>query len=1278
MSNRAERNGKTLSFLIVWTLAMGGLFAAVIAISPASHAGTCDQVGGVITGDWTITTPQVCSGILYSVDGNININAGGSLTLVNGGLSFSKDTSHAGYVLNVNAGGALILDNSVVTTQTNAISPFLKLVMTVSGAGSSLTMKNGATLRFPGWFNATNAAVNLTDSKITGFSDSDLSGLGLDTDDNNDGPIIAWTTTTATLYRSSIDRIYEYTGGTPGNIALASGSNLWAFDSYIGVDYASNALTPGSHNELRVDGTSNAYLYNVTIDRTQDPADKSSWQPAFRPTAAGGSISLFRWLHASVQDSNGFPVNGATIWSALSPSSTTAQYPDNGLSSIPSSTALWYLGRTASGANAWNRTDANGAATIPLFTDQVTTASLPNAESFGNYHETAAYAASSNAGDVAFAPYPSVSVAENNAWLTIAFTNLQVCPTGVTTWATDRTIVGTVSVGSCVEISRSVTIASGGLYVDQGSDGRNSAYVKILSGGRLTLVGSTVWSNYPLAVYVADGGTLVASQGSTFSLAARGSPGLLREDGPTSDVTIQDSVIDANVVLNGRSANLMHVTFLGAGLTMNTVQKSNLWDATLTGVTNLNLLTDDGNVNTVDVDIRNTTFDSIQTSQLVFGGNQNVHLTSVRTYDPNNAWWVGMITGNARVSRYSWLTVRAVDGAGARITGANVGITVRRLDPISLVNVTVPNPVAGDIYLAGNATWPISAPEGVILYRAFAESRTVSTRVVNNSYSATAYAVIRGTTYSPDAIGSTLLTADTLMDLRFSSVSVLTPPDLQLRQADYPGTRNVTQNAPFFISVLIYNNGQTAGTNVSLAAYLNGNRANQLARVNGLTVGTFLNQPLNISGVALAGPQTIELVVDPDNRINEGSPANEANNFANVSVNVQPPKGFIAIASPASGVSVEPGKSIFVTGYVRDQSSNPIGSVPLTITLESGGVIASNSSISQADGFFSGTITVPASTQDGTYNLFVRPSSAVIDNSTQPLVVKKIVPFLSQPVPILGLPFWLFFIILAAVAAIAIGVTLYWKVYGLGKMVECGECGAFIPEDSTTCPKCGVEFEKDMAKCSNCQAWIPVDVKQCPECGVEFATGEVEMADYQEKMRLQYDEVVTKFKEEAGRQLGRTLSDREFQEWWRKQPTFLTFEDWLREEEEMRKMGSKPCPSCGTLNSVTATVCHKCGSLMREAPRPPGGGGTVAAPPRKSSVPTPSSSDGTSGSQASPYAPPGAGGAAGTEGIPRRVIRKPVASQPVVQKKVIKKPMDGSEGGDGTEGQSGDSTEDEL
>src|SRR3989475_176030 len=1338
MSNATERHARALTLLIVWSVALGGLFATLLALTPAARAGTCDQVGGVITGDWTITNAQVCSGILYSVDGTINVNSGGSLTLTDGGLSFSKDTSHEGYALNVNAGGELILDNSIVTTQTDSIAPFLRLAFTVSGANSRFTMQNGAILKFPGWFNATSATINVTDSKITAFTDSELSGLGLNTDDNNDAPLMAWVTTTAGVYRSRIERLYEYAGGTPGNLVLTSTSNLYSYDSYLGVDYSNVA---GAHNELRVDGTSNAYLYNVTIDRSQDPAAKADWQPAFRPTAAGGNVDLMRWLYATVVDSSGIPVSGATVWSTLSPSSTTAQYADNALATTPTSRTLWYLGRTSCGTNAWNRTDSDGLALIPLFTDQITTASLPNAESFGNYHQQVAYAASSTSGDEFYDPYPAVSAANNSKSVTMSFSNLQVCPTGVTAWSFDRQIVGSVSVSSCLEISGSVSITDGGLYVDQGSDGSSRAYVKILSGGRLTLVTSTVWSNYPLAFYVANGGNLVTSRGSALTMAARGSPGMLREEGPTSSVTISDTAIDANVTLFGGSATLVRDSFLGPGLWIDTVQTTHLWDATFTGVTTLAFTTDDGNANTVDLDIRNTTFNQVQTSQLVFGGTQNVQLTSVQTFDPNDSWWVGMITGGAQVSRYWWLHVNAVDGTGTLLADANVHILLQRLDPNTLTPFTVPNPAVDDIYFANSTTWPVSAPGGSILYRAFAESRTTSARILNNSYLATGSAVVDLTAYQPDAPASALVTGDTLSQLAFSSLtpdlsitamtvlggngaSALQPintgiqvtatirnigqvnvrnvrvsffednvdrngdglmdftpidymaagvwindtvlalvpknatttatiiwrpngalessrtvsagvdpplfsvsdggairetnalnnilprtftlftwPDLAITSSPVQfatapvlnndaqlrvvarGVRTVTQNQPFTIDVLVYNAGQTAALNVSVAAFFG---ALQVGRVDGRTIGTFLNVSLNVSGIPLTGNQQIILKVDPDNRINEGGAAQEANNTATVTLNVLPPQGYIAMMSPSAGQTLEPGTSLGVSGFVRDLSTNNgIPSVALTIELRQGAAVkASNMTLTQADGFFIGTLTVPSGLADGSYDVVVTPSSSIIGPGTQSITVKKTLPFLSSPVPILGVPWWLFLVILGAAVAIAAGGPLYWQVYSLGQMVECGECGAFLPEHATTCPKCGVEFERDMAKCSNCQAWIPVDVKQCPECGVEFATGEVEMADYEEKMRLQYDEVVRKFQDDAEQQLGRSLAETEFQDWWRKQPTFLTFEDWLREEEEMRKMGSKPCPVCGTLNSVPATVCHECGSLIRDN-RPP-------------------------------------------------------------------------------------------
>src|SRR5207249_10320118 len=168
---------------------------------------------------------------------------------------------------NVYSIGPLMRDNSIFTTLTNSNSSFLTLAIKVSCANSRFTMKNSASLKFPGWINATSATINVTDSRITGFTDSELSSLGINMDDNNDAPLMAWTTTTASLYRSRIERLYEYPGGTPGNILLTSTSNLYSYDSYVGVDYSNLA---GVHNELRVDGTSDAYLYNVTIDRTQD------------------------------------------------------------------------------------------------------------------------------------------------------------------------------------------------------------------------------------------------------------------------------------------------------------------------------------------------------------------------------------------------------------------------------------------------------------------------------------------------------------------------------------------------------------------------------------------------------------------------------------------------------------------------------------------------------------------------------------------------------------------------------------------------------------------------------------------------------------------------------------------------------------------------------------------------------------------------------------------------------------------------------------------------
>jgi ribosomal protein L40E len=1531
MSNRLERSGKALSLLIVVALALGGLLAVALSSAPAARAAVCDQGSSMISGNWVITTAQVCSGIVFTIDGNIYINSPGSLTLVDGGIVFVQDTGHI-HLMDVNASASLTLDNSYISTQTNVLDPYVKLTLNVAG---SIYLTNHAMFKFPGNLNLNaGSLLNLTASTVTGFSIDELANLGDSAfvDDNDDSAIIAMNGATAYLYQSTIEKIYENTqsGGSSQNLAL-TGSNLYAYDSFIAVDFSNDGQI---HNAMTLDTASSAYLYNVTLDEAQGaglPLDQRL--PAFVPSGSG-VVQLLRWSHTTVVDATGIPVLGSAVTSTMSPGTQQAQYPDNGMSTTPSAATRWYLSAVLGLTNnPYSTTDVDGHALIPLWTDRITAATLPNAQSFGNYEESAAYASNPPAtGGVSFLPYPDMSVAANNLEVVLQFTDAIICSSPVTTWTGTLGLSGAISVGGTLEIAGAVTITNGNLYIDQSANA--CGFIQVDSGASLSLVNSVVRSNYPLVIDVTNGGTLAATQGSSLELTQHGMPGLLRSDGTTSTVSLTDTSVSGNVSLAGASATLVRDDFLGPALTIDTSGSGaqtpvRLYDSALSGVSNLSLGTDYGSVSNLAFDIRNMTLDDVQTSQLVFGGTQYVQLTNVSLDDPTGTWYLNTITEGAKVDRYWWLSLNDVDGTGTLLERANATISLWRLDPVSGSLVTAPNPIPGNtIYNTASTTWPVSTTSGQVLYRAFMESRIAnpSSRVVNNTYVANGTAAPQGTSYFSDLPNAqATVTDNTVMELTFTSLTpdlsitllqainpiigdstsqpintnitliatiqntgqidvrdvdvaffytnvdlngdnlldsttdtyrqgalidevviplvpkggtatatvywtpqgsfasstpisivvdpplllpddggairetnelnnifaqtiglftwpdlsvtsadivaptdpvvnndafmevtvhnigtfgatdatvqlfenglpvsapvqfdltlgvsqkqivvwhptttgahllqvlvdtkndtlanrdyimsnnvaatsfnVHTQPDLALLQADYPDTIQGKQDTPFAIEVVVHNLGQTAAVGSGVAVYLDGNLSEMVGRIDELSflANSSTTKSIQINGIHTPGNHELYLVVDPDGVLVESA---ENNNFANLSVYIAPPAGQVYIGNPSESQALEPG-DVLVRGYVRTVTGEGIPGVFVYINVtQAGSLVLNTTATTDTDGQFLTTMSMGA-LPDGAYSLQVTSPAAGITSGTVAFSVHRAVPFLNQPMPVLGIQWWIFLVILAAAIAVVVGVTLYFKVYGLGKMVECGECGAFIPEDATVCPKCGVEFEKDMAKCSNCQAWIPVDVKQCPECGVEFATGQVEMADYQEKMRLQYDEVVTKFKDEAERQLGRQLSDREFQEWWRKQPTFLTFEDWLREEEEMRKMGSKPCPTCGTLNSVTATVCHKCGSLMKEAARPPGGGGSggvvAGAPARRAAAPTPGPAplEPTGGAQAA------TGAAAGSEAIPRRVIRKPIQPpQPVVQKKVIKRPM--GEGQQGESAEAGEQASDET
>jgi len=131
-------------------------------------------------------------------------------------------------------------------------------------------------------------------------------------------------------------------------------------------------------------------------------------------------------------------------------------------------------------------------------------------------------------------------------------------------------------------------------------------------------------------------------------------------------------------------------------------------------------------------------------------------------------------------------------------------------------------------------------------------------------------------------------------------------------------------------------------------------------------------------------------------------------------------------------------------------------------------------------------------------------------------------------------------------------------------------------------------------------------------------------------MQEQYEEnVLSKYRDLAKRELGSEYSDETFTTWWEANPAYISFDDWLAKEEAKRKeITPVICKSCNTPNARGSTICQNCGS-----PLP-----IEKQMMEKQVVPTPVMPQ---------------------EGVvvEKRVIRKPI-DRKIVPKKVIKKPLD--------------------
>jgi RNA polymerase subunit RPABC4/transcription elongation factor Spt4 len=197
---------------------------------------------------------------------------------------------------------------------------------------------------------------------------------------------------------------------------------------------------------------------------------------------------------------------------------------------------------------------------------------------------------------------------------------------------------------------------------------------------------------------------------------------------------------------------------------------------------------------------------------------------------------------------------------------------------------------------------------------------------------------------------------------------------------------------------------------------------------------------------------------------------------------------------------------------------------------------------------------------------------------------------------VLFFPIWIWLAIAAGIIVAVAGVMLGLGRFARGRLVECGECGNLIPEDATVCPKCGAEFETDLVRCSRCGSTIPASSAVCPECAATLlARAGPENADPE---RQGYADFVERFRTEAKKELGANYSEGAFWDWWKRQPTYVSFSQWRLQQAQ------------GTRSGMTAPMMTEPAAAPATAPgrRPPTGGAPptmAAAAPAPAARPAP-------------------------------------------------------------------------
>jgi len=332
---------------------------------------------------------------------------------------------------------------------------------------------------------------------------------------------------------------------------------------------------------------------------------------------------------------------------------------------------------------------------------------------------------------------------------------------------------------------------------------------------------------------------------------------------------------------------------------------------------------------------------------------------------------------------------------------------------------------------------------------------------------------------------------------------------------------------------------------------------------------------------------------------NGGSGPNAGRVSAEINVTIAPSLISIVLTPPDAVLTIN--QEYVEPGVV---SFNGSGDATINLTaVTSSGQQYFLSTSSDPSGDFNGSIIVGPALPSGEYTLIVTAyyngahAADTLKNAFSIAAPPSAPPnFLEQK--ILGIPLLYWIIIAIAIVVAVIAVLMLLRRTARGKVVECGECGALIPEDATACPQCGAEFESDLVRCSRCGSTIPSDSQVCPECAAQLL-GKAE-DEARDPERQGYSDVVERFRAESKKELGDNYSEGAFWDWWKRQPTYLSFSQYRLQQAQGNRtgMGAPPSavPAAAAATVPAAPARKPAPAAAVRIPAKPGGGAPTAAP----------------------------------------------------------------------------------